>query len=365
MAVATLPPPIDIKAETKKVLIDGIKKVLDLYKAKGLVDKSIGYGDLIGEPKALHAFIQAYRSHPEVADSIVMSPEKKPVREDGAMLLCGVTLEQVQQLLVKTCARKYYERDLVTETVEETVTTRRFLFFTKTEVVERKATSGDERKIRELLKYLAFDWQLPLLDAYREHLSLIHLMELDQDILALHTPEAVAIIGNCEPSVLKKAKEISGRDFSSLIEQPQALVGAVNWNRDMYMFFRNALGPKSWDFFSREKSFFNTVAALDKPTARVYGDVLAYIASENLQEMQRLNIDKADVLVQSLKATYSDMLPLILGQPSFAKELLRKLVDSLLHMSQEKDQLLVSTQLTCKAMMPQVKDWLMKTRAAS
>jgi deoxyxylulose-5-phosphate synthase len=102
------------------------------------------------------------------------------------------------------------------------------------------------------------------------------------------------------------------------------------------------------------------VAALDKPVAKVYGDVLAFISSESLAEIQRLNIDKSEVLVTSLRGAFGDRLPMVLGHPAFAKDILRKVVDNMLHMNQEKDKLMASFALTCKAMVPTVNEWLAK-----
>ena len=126
------------------------------------------------------------------------------------------------------------------------------------------------------------------------------------------------------------------------------------------MFYRSAIGDNAFEFFCRDKAFYMVCAALEKPLARIYGDVLCYIAAENLEEMQRLNIDKADVLIAAMKFAFGDKLRQILSRPAFAKDILRKLVESLLHVSQEKSQLAMSAQITCKAIVPQVADWLAK-----
>lgn len=364
MAVPTLPPPVDLSPETKKAIIDGLKKVIEALQAKGALDKAVTYSQVIHEPDVLFSFIQTFRANREMADAIVMDPDKKPVRDEITPLICGVTLEQVQQLLVKTCAKFYFEKDRAEpDTVVETVTTKRFLFFTKTEQVERKAgPTADDRKNREILRYLAFDWQLPLLPAFKE-LIYQQVAELGDDLLALNRAEAVEAVAQLDPSVIKKAKGTAGPDFTNIMaERPQAIPGVAAWNRDMYVFYRSILGTRAFDFFARDKHFFNVAAELDKPMARAYGDVLCFIHAENLMEMQRLNIDKTEVLVESLRQALGDVLPQVLAQPAFAKDILRRLVESLLHMSQEKDQMLVAASLTCKAIAPQIMEWLTKQR---
>jgi hypothetical protein len=367
MAVPILPPPVDIDSEAKKGIIDGLKKVLACLQQDGLVDGAITYQDLISKPDVLDGFIRAFVANRGKCDGIVKAKDGQPVRDDDKALVCGVSLNQVQQLLVRTCAKKLFESDKTPHKVTETVTKKAlFGLIKKTQQVEVTRHGVDpveERKLRELANYLAFGWQLPLLAAYRDHLSYQQLMEIGEDVVALRTPEDVATVGKFEPAILKKVKTAAGPDFADiLVNRPQAIAGVAVWNRDMYEFYRKMLGDAAWAFFAREKEFFNVVASLDKPVARVFGDVLAFVASENLAEIQRLNIDKIEVLVTSLRVAFGPKLPQVLGHPNFSKDILRKVVDNLLHMSQEKDKLMTSFGLTCKAMVPTVTEWLAKQR---
>lgn len=367
MAVPTLPPPVDIDNDTKKAIIDGLKKVLARFQQKGLVDGGLSYQDLISHPGVLEKFVVLFLENREACDDIVKSKKGQPVRDEDQMLVCNVSLNQIQQLLVRTCAKKVFEADKTPQTVTETVTKKAlFGLIKKTEQVEVTRVGNDpveERKLRELARYLAFVWQLPLLTAYREHLSYQQIIEIGDEIIALRTPADIATVGQFEPAVLKKVKAAAGPDFADiLVHRPQAIAGIAVWNREMYEFYRKMLGDAAWAFFAREKDFFNVVAALDKPIARVYGDVLSFIASENLAEIQRLNIDKSEVLVTSLRGAFGERLPMVLGHPAFAKDILRKVVDNMLHMQQEKDKLMASFALTCKAMVPTVNEWLAKQR---
>lgn len=367
MAVSTLPPPVDIGNDAKKGIIDGLKKVLARLQQEGLVDGAITYQDLISQPELLDSFIAAFVSTRDKCDDIVKAKDGQPVRDDDKPLVCGVSLNQIQQLLVRTCAKKLFEGDKTPHKVTETVTkSSLFGLIKRTEQVEVVRAGGDpveERKLRELSNYLAFGWQLKLLKAYRDHLSYQQVMEIGEDIVALRTPEDIATVGKFDPATLKKVKAAAGPDFADiLVNRPQAIAGVAVWNREMYDFYRKMLGDAAWAFFAREKEFFNVVAALDKPVARVCGDVLPFIASENLAEMQRLNIDKMEVLVVSLRGAFGNRLPQVLGHPGFAKDILRKVVDNMIHMNQEKDKLMTSFALTCKAMVPTVNDWLSKQR---
>jgi hypothetical protein len=365
MSENALPPSIDLDAETKKAIIEGLKAVLALFQKQGLVDKSLTYQALIASPDALASFIEAFVANRETCDAIVKAKDGKPVRDDNQPLVCGVSLNQIQQLLVRTCAKKIFEAVKTEQTVTETVTKKAlFGLITKTEQVEVTKIGVDpieERKLRYLANYIAYGWQLPLLDAYRRFLTYQQVMEIGEEILALKTPHAIEAVGQFGPDILRKVRTAAGPDFVDiLLHRPEAIAGVAVWNREMYEFYRKLLAENAWDFFAREKEFFNVVAALDKTSAKIFGDLLCYIAADNLEDMQRLNLDKLEVLVVSLKAAFGDKLSLPMGNPNFSKDILRKVIDNLLHMNQEKDKLMTAFALTCKAMVPSVNEWLTK-----
>ncbi|HIJ63823.1 MAG TPA: hypothetical protein HPQ04_14115 [Rhodospirillaceae bacterium] len=363
MAVQHLPPPIEIATETKRGVIDGLKKVIEVLQSNGVIGTDVSYQSVIHDPEVLFSFIQAYRANSAMADSIVVAKEGGPVVDDDTPLVCGVSLAQVQQLLVKTCARYFFEQETKGEvgTVTKTVTKTRFFIFKKTEQVESKVGgSFNEAKVRELARFMAFDWQLPLLPAYAQ-LSAALLMELGEDIINLQTAEAIEDFCQFDQATVRKVKGLVGADFGQVLSVAPAAIGGIStWSKDLYEHYRKVLGEKAWEFFARDKSFFMVCAALDKPLIKIYGDVLCYIHSSNLEELQRLNIDKADVLIGAMRLAFADRLPQILSRPAFSRDILRKLVESLLHLTQEKAQLAVSAQLTCKAIAPQVLEWLAK-----
>jgi len=368
MAIATLPPPVEIDAETKRGVIDGLKKVLAVFQAEGIVEPGLAYQGLISDPAALGFFLDQFRAHRDSVDSIVLATDGNPVRDDQVPLVCGVTLAQIEQLLVRTCAKKVFEADRTMETVTETIT-RKSLFglVKKIEQIERQAPDPvEERKLRELLGYIAFGWQLPLLDAYRTHLSYQQLIEIGDDLIALPTAEKIESLSRFDPAILKKVKATTGADFGAILaDRPQAIAGIAVWNRDMYEFYRKTLGDRAWVFFARDAAFFNVCAALEKSAAKILAELLCFISAESLQEIQRLNLDKMEVMVYALTTAFGKKLPQILSIPAFAKDILRKVVDSLLHTHQEKDKLMTAFALTCKAMAPTIEEWLAANRASS
>jgi hypothetical protein len=366
MAIATLPPPVEIDSETKRAVIDGLKKVLALFQAEGLVESGLTYQAVIADPVALSAFCDQVRSNRERLDAIVIAADGSgPVRDDQIRLVCGVTLAQIEQLLVRTCAKKVFETDRTFETITETITKKSlFGLVKKTETIERQSLDPvEDRKLRELLGYIAFGWQLPLLDAYRTHLSYQQIIEIGEDLIALPTAAKIEALSRFDPAMLKKVKAAVGADFGAILaDRPQAIAGIAVWNRDMYEFYRKTLGDRAWTFFARDSAFFNVCAALDKSSAAILANLLCFISAESLQEMQRLNLDKMEVMAYALTTAFGKKLPQILSIPAFAKDILRKVVESLLHTNQDKDKLMTAFALTCKAMTPAVEDWLAANR---
>ena len=366
MNTPAIPTPVEITAEVKHAVIIGIKKAIEVYQSVQLLDETLSYKQTLGTIKGLRSLFNAYQEKPELLDPLLVDRSNKVVRDKKTPLSCGLTLADIEQLLVKTCAKHYFERNQPEEIVIDTIVTKKFLFMKNVEKVARKATApGMDRKVRELLRYIAYDWQIELIPSYAE-LNITQLMEIGDDLLALNSMETIRAMTKYEAPTIRKVREAVGSDFATILtERPEAIAGITVWNHDMYTFYRGLLGDKAWLFFSRESSFFNVVASLDKPLARIYGDVLCYISNESLEEMQRLNIDKVDVLISALCGALGDKAYRALGTNGFVQEFLRKMVDNLLHMTQEKDQLLMSTEVTCNAMSPQITEWLNKQNAAA
>ena len=369
MPVPKLPPPAEMSNDTKRAIIDGVKKVIEIFKTSGRVEANTSYATLVHDPRDLYRFIKTYRNSTDLVGEVVKDAKGNPVTDENAPLVCGVTLAQIQALLVRTCAKYFLEQTNKEEesTVTEEVKTKTmFGLFTKTEIVERKVGGGfDERKVREISRNMAFDWQLPLLPAYNI-LNTVHLLELGDDLPALQSFETIKEFAALDQQTIKRAKAVAGDDFANIIAvRPSSLAGIGSWTKDMYHFYRKALGDSAFEFFAREKSFFMRCAELDKPLIRIYGEVLSYIDGANLEEMQRLNIDRTDVLLQGMKAAFGTRMRDALSNPNFAKDILRKLVESLQHVSQEKAQMAASAMITCKAMAPQVAEWVEKQKSAA
>lgn len=367
MALPKPPPAVEIPPDTKRAILAGVRKIVEIFEAEGKLAPGTTHTDILHDPEMLAAFIAAFRANPGLYADIVVGYDGRPVlpTEPDKPLICGVSLAQVQQLMVKTCARYLFlqEDDEKDKAPSKPAPARRFGIFK--EKPAPQAVAKDPRALREILSFIAFDWQLPLLAAYAE-LSLQQLAELGENILALRTPQGVRDLARFDHNMIRKARAMLGPEFPVLLEvRPAAMYGALYWPKEMYAFFRSIVGPRFYDFMARDEAFFMMVATMDKAVMRVYGDALAYVAKENLIEMQRLNIDRIDVLMTTLRAHFGPKLPQLLALPSFAKEILRKNVEGLVHMTQNKDHMQAAQMVTWSAMASRVEEWLARQPRAA
>ncbi|MBF0167248.1 MAG: hypothetical protein HQL45_06415 [Alphaproteobacteria bacterium] len=358
-------PPVDITPETRAAVVDALKRVLAEFQKTGKVAGSVSYQNLIDDPTALYDFIQVYRANREGVDAIVTGKDGKPVRDDEAILTCGVSLAQIQRLLILTCAKRHFGVSSPAAKPQEEKKGGLGALFRKSDSAGKSEAprSNEERKLTELAKYLAYDWQIPLLQIYRDTLTYQHVLELGSELVLLKDAKAIAQAGKLDPAHIRKARQVAGPDFVQLLsDNPKAIEGIIYWNADMYRFFKGLLGEKCWVFFGRDHNFFNAVAALDKAKCRIFGETLAVIAPECLIEFERLNLDKTNALIEAFRNNFGDYLDQALSQKSFAVDILRRLVESFVHLKKDSDQLQVYADLTCKAILPSVQAWLAKTK---
>ena len=361
MALPKPPPPAEISPETRRLILVGFKKIVEIFQGKGLLDPNATHVDVLHDPMLLIQFDQAFVKNPGLIAEIVVDAQGQPVTALDKPLTCGLTILQIQQLAVRTCARFLFLGEEEERTVTRTVTTTKYLVFKETIQITERVRGKDPRLLKEILGFIAFDWQLPLLAEYAD-LSLPQLAELRGDILALRSVEAVREVQKFSPDALRKAKALLGAsEFIALLEaRPQAIRGVLHWPKEMQQFFRNTMPSRFYDFMAREDKLFMYVASMDKPTISIYGDVLGYVALENLMELHRLNIDRTEVLLGTMKRIFGKRMEPMLANPKFARDVLRRQVEGLIHIKADKAQMADIHGLTWSAAEQQALAWLAK-----
>ncbi len=200
-----IPALVEFPPDTKAMVISALKLVLRRMHEAGLLAREISYGDLLGTPQALYDVIRLYKEHREIARDIAVDARGEPVGHDRAELVCGITLAQVERLLVFTCAKRVF-------------------------AAAGHAWQGAVRPGTlvpdEVKRILAFDWQLPLLELYRDSMTVEHFRVLGDAVLTLRTPDSVITVASLNPVDLARLKATVDSDLGLLFASETTAPGA-------------------------------------------------------------------------------------------------------------------------------------------
>ncbi|MDV7339769.1 hypothetical protein RYZ26_09210 [Terasakiella sp. A23] len=351
-----IPPNVAVDKAVKGQIIQGTKNAITLLHDNDLLDKELDFDAILNEPSNLRDFFQIFRDNIDLFSESVIDKAGDPIVDDMTETACGVTLQQVQKLLISTCARRFFIRndgEIITKKQKKKV--KSMVFFTKEVTVKKKVRLKEgAKKFDAMKRVIGFDWQLDLLEYYRDELPIAHLLVLNDDVLAIQDVEHGREVVEVHHEDFKKVKEAVGVYFRNVVAHGAAAIpGILYWRKDLVASFIKAMGETAWDFFKRDKAFFDHCTELDNARIEIYGDVLAYIAAENLTEMSRLNLDRLDATIVAMKETFGDQLPSILGEPALAVEVLRPTVDSFIHLEAKDNE---QFRVACKTAVASLKD---------
>lgn len=330
---SNMPVPITADLEAKTLVIEGLRKAMTVYQNGGFMPGGIDYDDMLDDPLAAEAFVNAYKENASLCDEFVKDKNGQPIPADQPHITteCGVSITEIERLIVITVAKRLYMQLDKEEDPEDEG--KKFLFFFKKKPKKKEGPGRGERRFMSVKSLLGFGWQLPLLETYRDHFSAAHIMSLGEDILHIRSAESLIAATQFEPETIRKAKAIMGDEFIEVLQnKPAALAGIVSWGSDRYKTFKKLLGPHIWTFYTRDQHDFNAIASLDAPRLRALGTLLATVDAENLKELNRLDAGKFQAVVQSMKDVFGDDLLVVMAKEKMAHKVLRRLVDGFLHM---------------------------------
>lgn len=352
-----LPEPITADFETKQVVIDGIKKAMQIMQNGGFMPGGIDYDEMLDHPAATEALVRAYKANASLCDDFVKDAGGQPIAADQPQTVtqCGITMKEVERLVVLTCAKRIYSAmDKEEETEEQG---KKFLFFFRRKPKKPEGPGRGMRRFLTVKHLIGYDWQLPLLETYRDHLSQAHVLSLADDILHIRSIESLIVATQFEPETIRKAKAIMGAEFMDVLQnKPAALSGIVSWGADKYQTFKKLLGPHIWTFYTRDQHDFNAIASLDPPRLRALGPLLATVDAENLKELNRLDAGKFQAVVQSMKDVFGDDLLEVMSKEALAAKVLRRLIDGFLHMQVDDDTFRDTAKVSIEAVKTEVLD---------
>ena len=108
MAPPEAPRAVDLAPDTRKLVVAAVKTVMVRLQQAGRFAAEAEYATVLGSPALLHDLITAYRAEPAIARDLAVDATGAPVADWSTPLVCGLSLAQVCQLLVFTCARRVF-----------------------------------------------------------------------------------------------------------------------------------------------------------------------------------------------------------------------------------------------------------------
>lgn len=363
-----IPDGIELGADAKKQVIGGVKTVLVRLQDRGLATAGKDYATVIGNAGLLHEAILAYKANRDIADDIARDAKGAPLRDDGTPTACGITIAQIIQMLVFTCAKRLFtEADAKpAPKVQPAGRSLASLFRRKpAEPAPIPAGKSDgEKKLAELRPLLAFDWQLPLLKFYYFLFNRSQLMELGRDILLLPEIESLEKAAGFTALQMRKARQVTDADFAGmLMANPQAMAGLNHWDEAKYPLFRAALGERIWDFYARDLDYFDKVADVERERIEILGPLLADLSGEAVEVLERLKDEKLVWFLKEFRRVFGAEVPLLLGDGLFARQMLLPVVQNFSQLETRPDRFAEAVHLKCTALQPMVAQWLEKRRA--
>ncbi len=357
-----IPPPIELDPQAKKRLLAGIKMVLSRLQAKDKLKAGIDYTDMLGRPQLLQAFIEAYRANRKLTADLVLDMAGQPVVRDDVPLNCGITLAQICQMLVYTCAKRIFV-DSDTDTKPPQPAKK------LTELFRRKtpppmAKSEGERKLAELKPYLAFDWQLPLLKYYYFFFDRHQLAELGRDILVMRDQLQLEMVAAFEAPKVRAARRLAQGDFAEvLLNFPAAIEGLARAPDMHFALFHDVCGPRVWAFYARDLDYIDDVTEVDRAVLRAIGPLLADTSKETVDALSRLQADRIEQILEGFRSVFRGDLPEILSDPGFGRQTLLPFVQRFTGLDWDAHQFVHVVELKCTAMKPTLDVWLERKRA--
>ncbi len=236
--IPTVPELFKPSAEDAVRINSGIVEVLKRMQARNLLPAVAKGGDLVTKPPLMHAFITRFKSNRDVGEGILINQNGQLAHDDQAELVCGFTPAQLERFLVITCAKRAYA-----------------------------AFGGETRgKIpAELNPYLAFSWQLGLLDVFVNKMHPSQFKELGDGMLLLRDRSHVEKLAPTPAADIRKVRAMVGERYHEMMaENPVAIRGVAICDEKAFQLFEKVIGERLWSFFGRDQQLVAELRGVDK-----------------------------------------------------------------------------------------------------
>lgn len=299
----TVQPLIEFAPGTKDMVIGAIKKVLERLQTKDLVTLGVSYGDVLKRPNLLAEFIDAYKNNRGIGRDVAINAAGRAVEDDDAALICGMTLGQIERMLVFTCAKRVF--------------------------AELEAIDGKNHPVPpEVRDYIAFDWQLPLLKVMGLSLSAEHFRVLGEGLLVVRSLDAVQSLGELDAAEIAKGRQaVGGRFLQVLGSRPMAFRGLALLEKGQLQVYEQILGPRLWEFLARDTQVILEVLKMDPERRRLMGVAIADVCMPTLTALERVNVSILAPFLETFREIFGERAESILAHANFADSFLYEIIE--------------------------------------
>jgi hypothetical protein len=334
-----LPQAAEIDSDSKRRIIAAVKMALSRLQQRHLMPENVDYAAVLGHPVLLHEFLRECAGAMDVLAELAVDAKGKAVVADDTILVCGVSLAQVRQLLIYTCAKKLFIDG------------------------DGKGSKDAERKLAELRPLLAFEWQLPLLKHYLFLLGVPHIAELGRDVLLLRSPEAMEWVGAFDVRAIRKVRKMLGVEFGVMLAaNPQALRGLAVAQDSQLPALCAALGRRVWDFYARDILYIQRVEHLPHEQIAAIGPVLADAAPEVLSALIRLSAERLRHFMAAFHRVLGADADRLFANAGFGRQTLAPITQVFAELDVDSARFVEVLELKCEAMKPMLRQWLAQQR---
>lgn len=359
----TIQPSATLNPDTKKIILGAAKLLLLRYKQKNLLPPTAEYADLLRSAELMGKFMRIFRAQREIAKDVTLDPRGAMVTDDTTVLACGPTLGQIERMLVYTCASKVFAADGPTPTPPPVADPN-----LKPDPV---LTPARQRLLAEYKPYLAFDWQLELLEAYKQ-LKADLVQSLGPDLLYIKRAQDLMALSACDAVDVKKARVVVEDRFGEMIKtRASAIPGlALVTKKSSFATVSRVCGSRVWDFFAADRQMVVEVLAQPSDWMAAFGPNLADLSMPTIIELKALPPDMLKGFMEVFIATFGSDVGGLLNDAKFGREILRPVVDSFRQAraakgSSDADAIRMAAELKWNALKPRVVAWLGQRRAGT
>ncbi|MDH5748518.1 MAG: hypothetical protein OEY85_04320 [Rhodospirillales bacterium] len=291
-----LPKLIKPSPDLYRRLTEGARKILTVMQGKGLVPEAATFEDLLAHPAHLHLSFTRFKENPESGTGIAVNEKGELVRDGNEKLVCGVTLGEVERMIICECADRV---------------------FTKA----GKDLSGETPK--EIRSRIGFIWQLPLLEMYAQEMTADHFRELDKAVYFLKTPETLHMVASMDLADIRHARDVTGDRFMEMMRiEPAAIRGVCKADDKQFQFYSKLTDDRIWKFFGGNQQL--VVELLGMPAKRVlaYGPHFPDLCIETLEVLEKVPTPTLTPFMRSFDSVFGSPGRALLGDKQFAQEFL-------------------------------------------